>query len=668
MAKANRPEQPPADLPADAAPDSETAASGMAAFETGRAAIRKALETMPARPGVYRMLDDAGEPLYVGKAKNLKNRVQNYVNPAGLNPRILKMISQTRSMEIVTTHTEVEALLLESNLIKRMRPRYNILLRDDKSFPYIVVTRDHDWPQLTKHRGARTRKGEYFGPFASAGAVNRTLNTLQKAFPLRSCSDSIFAARTRPCLQYQIRRCTAPCVGRIDADAYAELVDEARDFLSGRSQAVQQRLSDQMAAAAEAMEYETAAVYRDRLRALAHIQSHQGVNVASVDEADVIAIHQDAGQSCIQVFFFRAGQNWGNRAFFPAQARDQEPEEILAAFIGQFYDNKPPPREILVNIDPIEQELLAEALAVRAGRKVRVARPTRGARRELVDQAVVNAREALGRRLAESSSQRRLLDAVGDLFQLDASPNRIEVYDNSHTMGRNAIGGMIVAGPEGMQKGAYRKFNIRGDKLTPGDDYAMMREVLERRFSRLLKARADADALEEDDGPVEGVDDKAVRENQRVAGDWPDLVLIDGGAGHLAAAQEVFADLGIDDVALAAIAKGPDRNAGREKVYVPGRAPITLPPRSPVLYFLQRLRDEAHRFAIGTHRARRGKDLTRSQLDQIDGIGPRRKRALLARFGSVRAIEQAAVADLETVEGVSRATARRIYEFFHPEG
>jgi len=663
MAKANRPQAAPVDLPTDATPEPDSAGTAAVSqpppgqFETGRTAIRQALETMPASPGVYRMLDAGGEALYVGKAKSLKKRVQAYVNPAGLNSRILRMIAETRSMEVITTHTEVEALLLESNLIKRLRPRYNILLRDDKSFPYIVITADHEWPQLTKHRGARSRKGEYFGPFASAGAVNRTLNTLQKAFPLRSCSDSIFASRSRPCLQYQIRRCTAPCVGRIDPDAYDQLVHEARDFLSGRSRTVQKRLSERMAEASEALEFETAARYRDRLRALAHIQSHQGINVAGVDEADVIAIHQGAGHSCIQVFFFRAGQNWGNRAFFPSHGREQPAAEVITAFIGQFYDNKPPPREVLVNATLPDQELLAEALSVKAGRKVRLSWPRRGTRRELLDHAQVNAREALERRLAESASQRRLLEALAELFALDGPPNRIEVYDNSHIMGTNAIGAMVVAGPEGLRKSAYRKFNIKSEALTPGDDYAMMREVLTRRFSRLVKAQAGDD----------DEDDAKARENRRIAGEWPDLVLIDGGAGQLSVAREVFADLGIDGVALAAVAKGPERNAGREHVYMAERSPLMLPPRSPVLYFIQRLRDEAHRFAIGTHRARRAKSVGQSALDQIPGIGPRRKRALLNHFGSVRAIEQAALTDLETVDGVSRTVAQKIYDYFHPD-
>jgi excinuclease ABC subunit C len=657
MAKADKPTEQSLDLPADGRPE--------AGIEHGRDAIRAALETMPAAPGVYRMLAGNGEVLYVGKAKNLKNRVRNYAQPAGLNTRTLRMIAETRAMEVVTTHTEVEALLLESNLIKRLRPRYNILLRDDKSFPFIVITGDHEWPQLAKHRGARSRKGEYFGPFASATSVNRTLNTLQKAFPLRSCSDSIFATRTRPCLQYQIRRCTAPCVDRIDRDSYAELVREARDFLSGRSQQVQHGLSEKMEAASADLAFETAAVYRDRLRALSHVQAHQGINVASVAEADVITIHMEGGQSCIQVFFFRAGQNWGNRAYFPSHGKERTPAEVLGAFIGQFYDDKPPPKEILLNEWPEKHGLIAEALSLKAERKVRLHRPERGQRRELVQHAQTNAREALARRLAESASQRRLLEDLADLFALDSPPRRIEVYDNSHIMGTDAIGAMIVAGPEGFQKNAYRKFNIKGEDLTPGDDYGMMREVLHRRFACLLKAQAAAESADEAEAG-EGGDQR--NEDARVAGEWPDLVLIDGGVGQLEAVREVFADLGVSGVVLAAIAKGPDRNAGLERIHLPDKPEISLPPRSAVLYFLQRLRDESHRFAIGTHRARRAKRMDRSALDSIPGVGPGRKRALLNHFGSARAVESAGLADLESTRGVSKALAQKIYDFFHPEG
>ena len=654
MAKADKPPDQPPTLPADERPVTNLGTE----IVDGRQAIQKALGYMPAVPGVYRMLAHDSEVLYVGKAKNLKNRVRNYAHPSGLNTRTLRMIGEIRAIEVITTHTEVEALLLESNLIKRLRPRYNILLRDDKSFPFIILTAGHEWPQLDKHRGAHNRKGEYFGPFASATSVNRTLNTLQRAFPLRSCSDSIFATRTRPCLQYQIRRCTGPCVGRIDPEAYGELVAEAQKFLSGRSREVQDALSRRMEAASADLAFETAAIYRDRLRALAHVQAHQGINVASVGEADVIAIHMDAGQSCIQVFFFRSGQNWGNRAYFPAHGKERTVAEVLSAFIGQFYDDKSPPREILLNLWPENHELIAEALSTKAERKVRLHRPKKGPRKKLVSHAETNAREALSRRLAESASQRRLLEAVADLFVLDGPPQRIEVYDNSHIMGTDPIGAMIVSGPEGLQKNAYRKFNIKDKELTPGDDYGMMREVLHRRFSRLLKAQ---------DTAVGKAHEAAHDNDVRIAGEWPDLVVIDGGLGHLTAAREVFADLGITGVALAAIAKGRDRNAGLERIFLLNRPEFSLQPRSPVLYFLQRLRDEAHRFAIGTHRARRAKRMDQSALDSIPGVGPGRKRALLNRFGSTRAVETSGLTDLESVEGISKSVARKIYDFFHPE-
>lgn len=657
MAKAQKPAGAPTNLPADAAP-ADALGEGMAVLDRGRAAIRTALETMPNAPGVYRMLDDSGEVLYVGKAKSLKRRVNSYVTPAGISSRILKMVSLTRAVEVITTHTEVEALLLESNLIKRHRPRFNILLRDDKSFPFILITADHAWAQITKHRGARTKKGEYFGPFASAGAVNKTLNTLQKAFPLRSCSDSVFESRTRPCLQYQIKRCTAPCVGRIDGADYGRLVVQTHEFLSGRSKQVQRELQAKMDDASEALAFERAAAYRDRLRALAHIQSHQGINVASVDEADVIGVHQEGGQTCVQVFFFRAGQNWGNRAYFPSHARDQGDAEVVAAFIGQFYDDKPPPREVLLGVVVQDMALLTEALAVKAGHRVRVHHPKRGDRRELVAHATANARDALARRLAESASQRRLLDAVAELFGLDGPPQRIEIYDNSHIQGSDAVGGMVVAGPEGFMKNAYRKFTIKDQVLTPGDDYGMLREVLTRRFARLLRA----EAAEPDDGTKQTADDR------RIGGERPELILIDGGAGHLAVAQEVFAELGLDGIALAAIAKGPERNAGRERLFLPERAPLSLDSRSPLLYYLQRLRDEAHRFAIGTHRARRTKSTVKSTLDSVPGIGPKRKRALLHHFGSARGVAQAALADLEAVEGISKAVAGHIYGHFHADG
>jgi excinuclease ABC subunit C len=611
----------------------------------GVAVIVRTLETLPGTPGVYRMLSRKGDALYVGKAKNLKKRVVAYTHPDRLPIRLQRMIAETASMEVVTTHTEVEALLLESNMIKRLAPRYNILLRDDKSFPYILVTGDHDWPQILKHRGARSRKGEYFGPFASAGAVNQTLSLLQRAFLLRSCSDSVFASRTRPCLLHQIKRCSAPCVERIAHDEYKRLVEEARDFLSGHSQRIQRDLSAKMDAAAEALDYELAAVYRDRIRALAHIRAHQDINPADIEEADVVAMHQAGGASCIQVFFFRAGCNYGNRSYFPAHARDEEPAEIMAAFLGQFYADKVPPRDILVSIEPAEAEIVALALSEKAGRKVTVAVPKRGDRKRLLDHAQDNAREALGRRLAEGGAQATLLEGVATLFGLDAPPARIEVYDNSHIQGTNAVGGMIVAGPEGLMKSSYRKFNIRSQDITPGDDYGMMREVLARRFSRAQKEDPDHDR-----------------------GLWPDLVLVDGGAGQLSSALEVFAELGVEGVTLAAIAKGPDRNAGRERFFMPEREPFSLPHNDPVLYFLQRLRDEAHRFAIGTHRARRSKAIGQSALDEIPGIGARRKKALLHHFGSGREVANAGLTDLETVDGISRSMAKKIYDHFHPQG
>lgn len=610
----------------------------------GRDVIRAHLKTLPNSPGVYRMIDTKGRVLYVGKAKNLKKRVASYANSTGLTTRILGMVSATADMEFITTHTEVEALLLEANLIKELRPRYNILLRDDKSFPYILITGDHDWAQIAKHRGARNRPGEYFGPFASAGAVNDTINALQRAFPLRSCSDSVFASRTRPCLQYQIRRCSAPCVGRIGREDYGRIVREARDFLSGRSRRTQEELSERMQDASANLEFETAAVYRDRIRALTQIQARQGINIPTLGEADVIGACRDAGQTCIQVFFFRSGQNYGNRAYFPAHARSDAIEEVLSAFIGQFYADKPPPRLVLTSHDVEGGDLVEQALGVRADRRVDVRTPRRGAKRQLVEHAVANARDALARRLAENASQRRLLEGVARTFGLEAPPERIEVYDNSHIRGSEALGAMIAAGAEGLLKNRYRKFNIRRADLTPGDDYGMMTEVLTRRFSRLLR----------EDGDREGRQ-------------WPDLVLIDGGAGHLRTARRVFDDLGVADVALAAIAKGPERNAGRETFHVQGRPAFSLEPNDPVLYFLQRLRDEAHRYAIGGHRAKRSRRLGRSALDEIPGIGAKRKRALLHHFGSARSVERAGLADLEAVEGISRQVAKSIYDHFHSD-
>ena len=630
----------PADRPAGLRP------AGLRPEGLGRAVIRAALASLPASPGVYRMIGAKGEALYVGKARNLKKRVATYASVGKLSTRIGRMVAQTASVEVVATHTEVEALLLEANIIRRLLPRYNILLRDDKSFPYILLRRGHRWPQLTKYRGARTAKGEYFGPFASAGAVNQTLNALQRAFPLRSCSDSVFASRTRPCLQYQIKRCTAPCVGRIGAEDYKAVIDEARAFLSGKSREVQARLAARMQEASEALEFEQAVVYRDRIRALTQIQASQDINVASVGEADVVAAHQEGGQACVEVFFFRAGQNYGNRAYFPVHAGTAGEAAVLSAFLAQFYDNKRPPRQVLISHVLPEQALLEEALSLHAGRRVRIVRPLRGARRKLVEHALENARLALARRLSESAAQSRLLEGVARRLGLEAPPRRIEVYDNSHISGTHAVGSMIVAGPEGFIKSAYRTFTIKGlgeGGITAGDDYGMMREVLTRRFTRLVR-------------------DDPERES------WPDLIVVDGGPGQLGTALDVFADLGVNDVAAVAIAKGADRNAGRERLYLPGKPPLRLDAGDAVLYFLQRLRDEAHRFAIGAHRAKRERAIGRSTLDGIPGVGGKRKRALLHHFGSARGVAQAGLADLEKVEGISRALAQSVYDRFHTEG
>ena len=631
-----------ADAAGDAVQD-----SGVAPDARGRALIRRHLSTLSNGPGVYRMIDTRGDLLYVGKARNLKRRVSQYANGVHPSNRIARMVSETAQLEVVVTHTEAEALLLEANMIKRLKPRYNVLLRDDKSFPYIVIAKDGEWARLGKHRGARGTKGSYFGPFASAGAVTRTLNDLQRAFQLRSCSDAIFNGRSRPCLLYQIKRCSGPCVGLIDKADYARLVEQAEDFLSGRSQAIQRELSAKMSAAAEELDYERAAIFRDRIKALTAIQAHQDINTDAVSEADVIALHIEGGQACVQVFFFRAGQNWGNRAYFPRIDKSDEAPDIRAAFIAQFYDERPPPRLVLVDGPVADAELLAEALTTVAGRRVDIAEPRRGAKSDLVDHARTNAREALGRRLAETSSQARLLAAVAETFDLDGPPARIEVYDNSHVMGTNAVGGMIVAGPEGFQKNAYRKFNIKGEDLTPGDDFGMMREVLTRRFKRLMAENPDRD------------------ENGAA---WPDLLLIDGGAGQMNAALAILRDLGIEDVPLVGIAKGPDRNAGRERFFMPGRSEFSLEPRSPVLYFLQRLRDEAHRFAIGTHRAKRGKEAVRSALDEITGVGPSRKKALLHHFGSAKAVARAGLTDLEKAPGISKSVAKLVYDHFHEKG
>ena len=622
----------------------------------GATVIDGYLKTLPSAPGVYRMINTKGDVLYVGKAKNLKKRVASYTRPDRQPNRTRRMIAETASMEFVTTHTEAEALLLEANLIKRYRPRYNILLRDDKSFPSILLTGEHAFPQVLKHRGAESRKGDYYGPFASVWAVNEALATLQRAFLLRSCTDTVFANRTRPCLLHQIKRCSAPCVGRISEAEYGASVEHARAFLAGGSQKIQRHFSRLMQDASDAEEYEKAAGYRDRIRALTRIQAHQDINLKGVGDADVIGAHQAGGQTCIQVFFFRAGANFGNRAYFPSHAQEEDAAAVLEAFLGQFYAKALPPKMILVSHSPPNRKLLAEALSVRAGRNVSLVRPQRGDKRNLINHVLANAREALARRMAESASQRRLLEGLAQALDLDGAPERIEVFDNSHVSGAKAVGALIVAGPEGLIKKAYRKFTIHGAKqsgapagndgrFSPGDDYAMMREVLSRRFSRALKEKSD-----------------------RTAGTWPDLVLVDGGKGQLGVALEVFEDLGIEGVTVAAIAKGPDRHAGRERIYLPGSEPLTLPPRDPVLFFLQRLRDEAHRFAIGAHRDKRSKSLTRSLLDDIPSIGAKRKKALLHHFGAAKAVTEAGRADLEAVEGISKATANRIYEWFHPDG
>ncbi len=611
--------------------------------ETGAEVIRSYLPSLPARPGVYRMLGAKGEVLYVGKARSLRARVSNYARLQGNSPRIQRMIEATASMMFVTTPTEMEALLLEANLIKQLKPRYNVILRDDKSFPHILLTGDHAFPQIAKHRGARSRKGRYFGPFASAGAVNRTLNQLQKAFLLRTCSDSVFESRTRPCLLHQIKRCSAPCAGLIDEAGYAALVEDAERFLEGRSTSVQEELADRMRAASAAMEFEQAAIYRDRIAALTRVQQAQGVNPETVEEADVVAVHAEGGQACVQVFFFRSHQNWGNRAYFPRAGAHVPEEEILSAFLAQFYGGKTPARLILTSHEPEDADLVAAALSAAAGRKVTLARPARGEKRLLVDHALTNAREALARRMAEGAAQGKLLAGLADAFGLEAPPRRIEVYDNSHIQGAHAVGAMIVAGPEGFDRKSYRKFNIRGEELTPGDDFGMMKEVLTRRFRRLLKEDAD-----------------------RESADWPDLVLIDGGAGQVSAAAEALAVLGAEDVPLIGVAKGLDRDAGKEEFHRPGGVrPFALPHRDPVLYFVQRLRDEAHRFAIGAHRTKRAAAIGKTPLDEAPGIGPARKRALLAHFGSAKAVARAGVSDLMAVEGISRTMAESLHAFLN---
>ncbi len=616
----------------------------------GTEVIAAAVKNLPNAPGVYRMIDEKGDVLYVGKARSLKKRVTSYARLAGQSSRIARMIRATVTMDFVRTRTETEALLLEANLIKRLRPRFNVNFRDDKSFPYILIAEDHDAPAIMKHRGARRRKGSYFGPFASAGAVGRTVNTLQRAFLIRTCSDAVYASRTRPCLLYQIKRCSAPCTGEITLDDYRLLVDEAKAFLSGESRQVRAELAEAMETASGELDFETAALYRDRLAALSHIQSHQGINPHGVEEADVVAVHQDGGTWSIQVFFFRTGQNWGNRAYFPKADRSLDAAAVLEAFLAQFYYDKPTPKLVLVSTDFPERALLEAALSERAGHRITIAVPQRGEKRELVEHAAANAREALARRIAETSSQAKLLAGLAEAFGLPAPPQRVEVYDNSHVMGTNAVGAMIVAGPEGFAKDHYRKFNIRADDIVPGDDTGMMREVMRRRFARLLKEA----------GPRgEG------RGESDTLGPWPDLVLVDGGKGQLSAASAVLAELGIEDLPIVSIAKGRDRDAGRETFFTAGREPFMLPHRDPVLYFVQRLRDEAHRFAIGSHRARRSKEMRQNPLDDIAGVGPSRKRALLHHFGTAKAVSRAGIEDLMAVEGVSRGLAETIYDHFH---
>ncbi|MEM6661094.1 MAG: excinuclease ABC subunit UvrC [Pseudomonadota bacterium] len=611
---------------------------------TGPEVIKAFCTKLDDCPGVYRMLAADSSVLYVGKARSLKKRVASYTKYGGHTNRIARMIQATASMEVITTETETEALLLESNLIKQLKPRYNVLLRDDKSFPYIFISDEHDFPRIEKHRGAKTRKGRYYGPFASAGAVNRTLNTLQKIFLLRTCSDREVEAGDRPCLNYHMKRCAGPCGGKISKEDYAKLVNDADDFLRGRSTDVQVRLAEQMADASDSLDFERAAILRDRIRALTQIQGHQGINPRVTAEADVVSLHREGGQACVQVFFFRNHQNWGNRAYFPRVAVDNEDGEILSAFLGQFYTNRDPARMVLMSHAIEDADLLAEALSNVAARRVVVAVPQRGEKRELVEYAAQNAREALSRKLAETATHVKLLSELAEAFKLDASPKRIEVYDNSHIQGAHAVGAMIVSGPEGYEKSQYRKFNIKSDNITPGDDFGMMKEVLARRFQRLIKEDPD-----------------------RSQGMWPDLVLIDGGAGQVSASMEIMGELGIDDIALAGVAKGTDRDAGKEEFYPPKGRPFALPFRSPALYFVQRLRDEAHRFAIGTHRAKRAKAMSTTPLDEIPGIGPGRKRALLTHFGSAKAVSRAGLSDLQAVDGISANMADTIYAFFHGE-
>src|SRR6266567_1496594 len=674
-----------------------------AAAASGADVIVRYAKLAPPAPGVYRMIDARGDVLYVGKAKNIRKRILAYQRATGHTARIARMIAATASIEFVSTATETEALLLEANLIKRLRPRFNVLLRDDKSFPYILITGDHPAPQISKHRGARSRPGDYFGPFASVWAVNRTITALERAFLIRSCSDPVFESRTRPCLLYQIKRCSGPCTGEIKPADYAELVREAEAFLSGKSRMVKEELASEMEKAASALDFERAAIYRDRLAALSAVQAHQGINPRGVEEADVFAVHQEGGFSCVEVFFFRTGQNWGNRAYFPRADRSLSAGHVLGAFLAQFYDDKPCPRLILISHDVEDRALIAEALSIKSGHKVEIAVPQRGEKKDLVEHALANAREALGRKLAETSSQQRLLAGLAETFDLPRPPRRIEVFDNSHIQGTNAVGAMIVAGPEGFRKNQYRKFNIRTADLAPGDDYGMMRQMLRRRFRRLLAeapkpqtpvasplegdaepgqpAREGRDLLGSEATPLPIPPPQGGREaiagapentgyadsadSESADSPWPDLMLIDGGLGQLNAARETLGELGVRDLALIAIAKGPERDAGRETFFLSGREPFRLKPRDPVLYFVERLRDEAHRFAVGSHRQRRKRDIREAGLQEIPGIGPARKRALLRHFGTLKAIERASVADLEQVSGINAETARKVYDFLH---
>ena len=612
---------------------------------TGVNLIQKYVRQLDTSPGVYRMLDAQARVLYVGKARNLKARVSNYARPTGHSSRIARMISETSQMMFLTTKTETEALLLEQNLIKQLKPRYNVLLRDDKSFPNILVTTKHEFPQIKKHRGAKKEKGAYYGPFASAGAVNKSLNQLQRVFQLRNCSDAMFETRTRPCLQYQIKRCSGPCVGRISARDYQASVKDAQRFLSGKSTEIQESLASQMAQASEAMEFERAAALRDRIRAMTQVQTNQGINPRTVSEADVIALHNEGGQACVQVFFIRANQNWGNRDFYPRISADHSHAEVLEAFVGQFYSSKEAPRQLILSHDIENADLVSAALSEAAGHKVELIYPQRGEKFELVSGALRNAKESLALRMSETATQAKLLRGIAEAFALDEAPKRIEVFDNSHIQGAYAVGAMIVSGPDGFLKNQYRKFNIRGDDLTPGDDFGMMKEVMTRRFTRLIK-----------------------EDPERTSESWPDLLLIDGGAGQVSAVAEILETLGVDDVPMVGVAKGVDRDHGKEEFYIPGRSVFALQRNDPVLYFVQRMRDEAHRFAIGTHRAKRAKAISANPLDDIAGIGASRKRALLAHFGSAKAVSRANLADLRAVDGISAAMAEKIYDFFHEKG